>query len=70
MDENITHAHDFINHVPTITDGLSKREYFAAMAMKGILSNSHDNISNAASDVAENALLNADALINELNKKP
>jgi hypothetical protein len=42
--------------------GLSKREYFAAMAMQGLLAN--PNISVVTSD----AVLYADKLIAELNK--
>jgi hypothetical protein len=45
--------------------GLTKREYFSAMAMQGILAKAvlvHDSI-------AELAVKNADALIEELNKE-
>jgi len=53
------------NDVCSVTIGLTKRELFAAMAMQGILSNGE--ISHEV-EVAKNALLYADALINELNK--
>lgn len=54
--------------------GLSKREYFAAMAMQGICSGmSNDSIvNNRSSDtqgVAELAVMYADALIEQLNKE-
>ncbi len=44
--------------------GLTKREYFAAMAMQSILTYSKNHISRIASD----SIAAADALINELNK--
>ena len=50
--------------------GLTKREYFAAMAMQGIASN-RGNSENAKTDsawIAEASVLLADALINALNK--
>jgi hypothetical protein len=46
--------------------GLTKREYFAAMAMQALLSD--PNISTTYSHYAENAVQAADALIAELNK--
>lgn len=58
------------NH--TLMGGLTKREYFAAQAMKGLLVNAgrnglrlHDD---EQSSVAQEALRQADALIEELNK--
>lgn len=45
--------------------GLTKREYFAAMAMMGLLS---DGIGGSALFIASEALLHADALIAELSK--
>ncbi len=48
-----------------ISGGLTKREYFAAMAMQGILSGQW--LSNAE-EVSNDAVIIADALINELNK--
>ena len=47
--------------------GLTKREYFAALALQGILANS-DLIERDAFAVRE-AVAHADALISELNKK-
>jgi hypothetical protein len=46
------------------TDGLTKREYFAAMAMQGLLSNNRDFLTSTAND----AVLMADLLIASLNK--
>lgn len=53
--------------------GLTKREYFAAMAMQGILSNHLmiDNDINGSFEWVAKASVNlSDALINELNKTP
>jgi hypothetical protein len=47
--------------------GLTKREYFAAMAMQGILSNQHGYFLEH-DKLSEYALSCADALIVELNK--
>jgi hypothetical protein len=47
-------------------DGLTKREYFAALAMQGYASSSH-NIS--FTQQTEWAVISADKLIEELNKK-
>jgi hypothetical protein len=46
------------------TSGLTKREYFAAMAMQGLLSNPNTIFE------TQYAVIIADALIAELNKKP
>jgi hypothetical protein len=48
------------------TTGLTKREYFAAMAMQGMLANT--NINGNLSDFANEAVRHADALIEALNK--
>lgn len=50
--------------------GLTKREYFAARAMQGRLSNTNMYERHAAAydDVAKDAVLWADALIRELNR--
>lgn len=47
--------------------GLTKREYFASMAMQGIVSSPYDDYSHAS--VAFYAVGMADALIEELNKQ-
>ena len=49
------------------TRGLTKREYFAAMAMQGILS-SHVGNDYGYEELADYAIDQADALIIELNK--
>ena len=51
---------------PTVGYGLTKREYFAAMAMQGFLANSY---STRNSQLAELAVNQADSLIEELNKE-
>jgi hypothetical protein len=52
-------------------EGLTKREYFAAMAMQAIVSNSNSHrlfgVDNMF-DIAKGAINMADALIEELNK--
>lgn len=50
--------------------GLSKREYFAAMALQGIISTADDSKITTINPgkVARSALQLADALIKELNK--
>jgi hypothetical protein len=47
-------------------DGLTKREYFAAMAMQGLLA--CPNNVNMAQDIVKGAVIMADQLIIELNK--
>ena len=49
---------------PTLGYGLTKREYFAAMAMQGLLAKS----TATKEMIAEMAVEHAEALINELNK--
>lgn len=52
--------------------GLSKREYFAAMAMQGLLSNSHViqiHQKSAIDWIAEHSILQADALLDQLEKE-
>ena len=48
--------------------GLTKREYFAAMAMQGLLA-SDTNFNFGTSDAARLALDQADALLQELEKR-
>jgi hypothetical protein len=47
--------------------GLTKREYFAAMAMQGIIANK-DGLDIKIERIVESAVDTADALIEELNK--
>jgi hypothetical protein len=52
--------------------GLTKREYFAAMAMQGVLSSPtvliNGQLKRTTKDIASAAVIMADDLINELNK--
>ena len=49
--------------------GLTKREYFAAMAMQGFCANEESYVDCEFDEVAEMSLFQADALIEELNKE-
>ena len=69
MENNKTHGDSPINTIEYnnnyISTGLTKREYFAAMALQGFLScNAHDSIE----DDVKYAVKSADLLIEELNK--
>jgi hypothetical protein len=55
-------AEDYI-----IDGGLTKREYFAAMALQGIIANK-DGLDIKIERIVESAVDTADALIEELNK--
>ncbi len=50
--------------------GLTKREYFAAMAMSGLCSALAVGINNDTKDHAETAVRYSDALIKALNEQP
>ena len=73
----ITNANDSIhNSEQGVQDGLTKREYFAAMAMQGIASGKkspawyeRDTATKWQNLMAKEAVLLADALIEALNKK-
>jgi hypothetical protein len=50
-------------------EGLNKREYFAVMAMQGILANSSDGLVGWNYEIiSKHSVIVADALIAELNK--
>ena len=49
------------------SNGLTKREYFAAMALQGIIANK-DGLDIKIERIVESAVDTADALIEELNK--
>lgn len=51
------------------SDGLTKREYFAARAMQGLLSNSMYSYDVTTRSCSKLAVEQADALIAELNRK-
>lgn len=56
-----------------IDGGLTKREYFAAMAMQGLLASRKEWVSDGRSNfeiAASLSLKYADALLAELNKEP
>lgn len=50
-----------------LTDGLTKREYFALMVMQSIIQNK-DGLDIKIERIVESAVDTADALIEELNK--
>ena len=68
MENKKTHGDSPINTIEYnnnyISTGLTKREYFAAMALQGLLANDSGLITSKARD----AVKAADALIEELNK--
>ena len=53
-------------HPAFVGHGLTKREYFAALAMQGMLSNGTFEMVNK--EITEKAIAISDALIEELNK--
>lgn len=48
-------------------DGLTKREYFAAQALKGLLSTKHPDFEYNSAEVSRVAVEHADSLIKALN---
>lgn len=68
MKQKQTKANESINNILYMDNytstGLTKREYFAAMALQGLLANDSALITGKARD----AVQAADALIEELNK--
>ena len=66
----MTNGNEPVNKNDTsVSKGLTKREYFAAMALQGILANSSE-IYNLTTyeQYAKYSVLQADALINALNQ--
>ena len=67
----MTNANESINSIPDLNNhpstwiGLTKREYFAAMAMSGLMANERTG---KPEEFAKYAVNVADALITELNK--
>lgn len=51
-------------------EGLTKREYFAAMAMQGILSDQTHLRPNEAEEIVRRSVILADALLEQLNQQP
>jgi len=64
--ESINHAG--VVQITTSEAGLTKREYFAAMTMQGLVAGATKNM--PYSEFANQAVGLADALIAELNKQP
>ena len=65
----MTNGNDAINNSEQgPQDGLTKREYFAAMAMQGVIISEDYKHVTTAEQVARWAVAKADALITELNK--
>ena len=71
MENKETKANDLsyaVRKMDTINyTGLTKREYFASMALQGIISNK-DGLDIKIERIVESAVDTADALIEELNK--
>ena len=69
MENKITRANDLVYPVRKMDTinftSLTKREYFAAMALQGLLAG---NASDSIEDASKYAVKAADALIEELNK--
>jgi len=62
-----------VSNTTAQVNGLTKREYFAALAMQGILAGHYGYFEgnsdvSVPDEVAKYAIYNADALIKELNK--
>jgi hypothetical protein len=71
MENKETKANESINRILYMdnytSEGLTKREYFAAMALQGIIANK-DGLDIKIERIVESAVDTAYALINELNK--
>lgn len=68
----MTKAGDTIFPAPVglnYTSGLTVREYFAALAMQGLLNRGHIQHSHNFGALMDDAVLAADALIEALNKE-
>lgn len=67
---NETRANDSAFPANGVTDALTKREYFAALAMQGMLANGDAgrNDESAYQALADSSLMAADALIKALNE--
>jgi len=59
--------HEHTGTLHDAQDGLTKREYFAAKAMQGLVTVIHHT--DRPYNVAKEAVMTADALIEELNKQ-
>jgi len=63
---NEKEAVTFVDNAPLSGYGLTKREYFAAMAMQGFIAS---GVMGHKMSFAERAVIHADALIAQLNKE-
>jgi hypothetical protein len=70
MADNISPWDSAFPNECTQEHGLSKREYFAAMALQGILANPATKDSDPSKDIAIDAVMLADRLIEQLNDIP
>ncbi|MEM1280901.1 MAG: hypothetical protein AAGG53_12990 [Cyanobacteria bacterium P01_H01_bin.152] len=63
-------AFPLADHGEFLSRGLTKREWFAAMVLQGIVSNNHmySDQPYDVRDIARSAVSHADALLNELNR--
>lgn len=65
-----TNGNDSIQWIPGIEEiGLTKREYFAALNMQGMLASWSEHDLTHFSDFAHDAVMASDALIEALNKE-
>jgi hypothetical protein len=60
-------AMPFVESNGYVATGLSKREYFAGLAMQGLI---NDDANMRNTEVARRAVLTADALLAELTREP
>ena len=59
---------EVLSEVAYISGGLTKREYFAAMALQGLISKNTPKNKIECSYLVNDAVMYADLLIDELNK--
>lgn len=70
-----TSVEEYANHEPRLSiKGLTLRQHFASIAMQGLLAGHYEYFTGNADvsvpdEIAKYAVLNADALINKLNKQ-
>ena len=60
---------DLEKGLTTFSSGLTKREYFSALAMQGIMSNPNSLAIQTKAELVNIAVKTADLLIKELNKE-
>lgn len=62
-------VHPVISSMDMVDGGITKREYFAVMAMQGMLSFGNENVDYSHAKIPMFSVELADKLIEELNKK-